>query len=91
MIGDESSTFEEYKAKIGSIDCLGLDCTDCFSLISSLKNYDFATPSDRAKYDIYLVSAWHINISSNMSSTIPLTKQAFTKLIVRKKLYKMAE
>ena len=80
-----------YKSQIGSIEALGLDSTDCFSLIGPLKNYDFATPSDRAKYDIYLVLAWHINTNSNFSSTIPLTKFGLTKMIVKKKLQKMAE
>ena len=86
LYGDVSSTFVMYKKCFGSLHRLGLDNSDCFSLIGKLKNLDFGTPSDKAKYDIYLVLSWYINIHSRRSSTIPLNKKFLTRMIIRTKL-----
>ena len=75
-----------YKKYFGPISRIGLDNTDCFSLVGRLKSLDFGTPSDKARYDIYLVMSWFINIISRKSSTIPLNKRLLTRMIIRTKL-----
>lgn len=75
------------KFKYITLGTLGVETTDCFSLLTKYRGFDFATPSDRAKNDIYCVISFYISaVNIGSSSSVLLTKSQLSFFRVKMKL-----
>ena len=91
VIGPKSSTFKIFSKNGGNLKQLGLDESDCFSVLAHLQNLDLATHSDRAKYDILSVISFYLSArSSKVSPFISLTRKDILIQKVRWKVNQMA-
>lgn len=92
VLGAVCSTFTCYQKIFGDLAELGLDRTDCFSLLSHHRSYDFGTHSDSAKYDIYQVFTGYFSAVTRANSpNLPLLRRDFIIYRIQSKLKEMAE
>lgn len=91
IIGDLSSTFQEYKNLGGDLRKYSIQPTDCLTILSEFRSFDIATIDDQAKYDIYLVCSWKISANADKGSVIPLTHGKMATAKIKMKLQALAK
>ena len=90
FIGDTSSTFKIHKSLGGNLGKYSVQPTDCITVLSEFRNFDFATTDDQAKYDIYSVISWKISANACRGSIIPLSRGKIVLVKIRMKLEELA-
>lgn len=91
LFGAKSATFNIMRESKHTLSEYGLEETDCFSLLSDLRSFDFATHSDTIKYDVQQVFLFYHNSVSHNPSSLSMNKSQLTYLKVKTKLKEMAE
>lgn len=90
ILGSASSAFSRYNIDDSKLSSLGLMPTDCFSLLTESRTYDFGTPSSRARYDIIQLFSFHL-ANQSLSASFPLSKSLITRIFIKAKIEAMAK
>ncbi|CAG9333210.1 unnamed protein product [Blepharisma stoltei] len=86
LIGNGGSTFKIYN-EFAKKNKLEIDePTNCFSVMTEIRTYDFSTPNDIVRYDLCITLSWLGSLQCKIPTSLPLTKKLITFKVIKIKI-----